>query len=125
MLRELKSLSKQLNWIGLTVKANHIDLMIRSIAGDIYVAAEIELAISELIRTMGSKNAGEIHNEIAELLMLHGNYTKFLGSHTVEGSEDNFYIKGSDGSIVIESTETPEKAVALLLTKQGDLQDTY
>lgn len=118
MLRELKLLSKQLNWIGLSVKASHVDLMIRSIAGDNQqkIDGEIEIAIGELIRTMGQDNGSD---EISNLLMLHGDYTKFLSGNTVEATGNVFYIKDSNGSRVTELTATPEKAVALLMIKKG------
>jgi len=119
MLQELKALSKQLNWIGLSVRANYVDLMIRSIAGDTRIDSEIELAISELIRTANLQELQKIQEEIANLLMLHGDYTKFLNNYTVDGSEDNFYIRNSNYLKLTESTDSPEKAVALLLIKQG------
>ena len=47
MLKELKSLSRQLTSFGLSVKADHVDLLIRSIAGDNQetIDNEIEFAI--------------------------------------------------------------------------------
>lgn len=119
MLQELKSLSKQLNWIGLSVKANHIDLIVRSIAGDNHVDGEIELAVSELVRTVMPYKLGSIKDEMTELLMLHSDYTKFLDESLTVRCDDGFAVLNAEGVVLAKSASSPEEAVALHLITQS------
>ena len=114
MLQELESLAKQLRYIGLKTKANDISLIIRSIAGDKDIDEDIEVAINELVCT--SKNK-KIKDEVVDLVMLHGDYTKFLENHTIATVGSKFYIKSANGSRVTALAKTPEEAIALLLLK--------
>lgn len=117
MLQELESLAKQLRYIGLSTKANDINLIINSIAGDKNVDADIEVAINELVCTGSNK---KITDELVDLLMLHGDYTKFLGNHTIATVGSKFYIKNVNDSRVTALAASPEEAVALLLIKQDN-----
>jgi len=116
MLRELKSLASQLNWIGLTVKADHIDLLIRSIAGEnpARIDGEIELAVSELVRTAKRGESNKISNEISELLMLHSDYSKFASDVSIERDGKLFKIKS------FKAADSPEKAIAFYITGQKE-----
>jgi hypothetical protein len=117
MLQELESLEKQLRYIGLSTKANDISFLLRSIAGDKDIDEDIEIAINELVCTSSSN---KIQDELVDLLMLHGNYTKFLENHSIATVGSKFYIKNVNGSRVTALTVTPEEAVALLLVKQSN-----
>tara|TARA_R110002074_G_C12329217_1_gene647720 strand:+ start:465 stop:833 length:369 start_codon:yes stop_codon:yes gene_type:complete len=118
MLKELKSLSRQLTSFGLSVKADHVDLLIRSIAGDNQetIDNEIEFAIGELVL---AANRDNIADEISDLLMLHSDYTTFLDKNLIKEAAGYFYVKNSRGSVITKLTECPEKAVALSLLDQS------
>lgn len=120
MLQELKSLSRELKWIGLKTKSSDIDLLIKAIAGDYNVDAEIEFAISELIQSSDKTKLAKIKNELTELLMLHGDYTNFLDTHSIANVGDAFYVKNANGSRETKLTASPEEAVALFLIKQSN-----
>ncbi len=119
MLEELKVLANSLDVAGAHSKADKIDLLLMSIAGESQkkIDGKIEVAIQKLSRHFPKEALASIADEITDLLMLHSDAQKFLNINKLHEKNNRYRVTKNNGLPITKYHNSLEKAVAYSIIK--------